>query len=72
MTIAKGDFLRLQRNGKLIEPDEEAYHEFVVLGGIRPENGIRQQVSDFMITNTDIDAEGKHFTYYDIRIRVIR
>ena len=69
MSLAKGDHLRIQRDGKLVEPEAEAYHEFVVLGSL---NHIDHKLMNYVTALSDIDAEGKPFSYYDVRIRVIR
>lgn len=66
MSLAKGDHLRIQRNGKLVEPEAEAYHEFEVLGSL--DNG---EVSPYIALHWTTDAEDV-YAYYDIRIRVIK
>lgn len=71
MTLAAGDHLRIQRNDKLIEPEEEAYHEFVVLGSIR-HLSYGDELLNYIQHLSDVDKEGNHYTYHDIRIRVVK
>ena len=69
MSLAKGDHLRIQRNGRLIEPEEEAYHEFEVLGSI--EVG---EITDGVSPKSKYDfTEGKiAYSYYDVRIKIVK
>jgi hypothetical protein len=66
MTLAVGDHLRIQREGVLVEPEDEAYHEYAVVGGMRHGDLINSK--DFI----DDEDEGEKAVYVDVSLRVIK
>ena len=68
MTLAIGDHLRIQREGKLVEADNEAYHEYVVVAGL----GRLGETINYVSYSTEIDSEGKQAAYVMVRLRVVK
>ena len=67
MSLAKGDHLRIQRDGKLVEPESEGYHEFEAEGTLK-EGLVLSYVTSAPAGVDDPDQR----PYYDVRIRVVR
>ena len=67
MSLAKGDHLRIQRNGKLVEPESEAYHEFEAEGSL-VSSVVQPYVSSTYAKADDPDQR----PYYDVRIRIVK
>ena len=69
MSLTKGDHLRIQRSGKLVEPEAEVYHECEVLGSIDPKT---HALLGYVAIKTADDTDGNLFYYHDVRIRIVK
>lgn len=67
MSLARGDHLRIQRNGRLIDPGQEAYHEFETEGSI-----VGGEVLSYTSSKHAKADDSDQRDYYDVRIRVVR
>ena len=67
MSLAKGDHLRIQRNGKLVDPAAEGYHEFEAEGSI-----VGGEVQPYVSSTYAKDDDPDKRPYYDVRIRIVK
>ena len=66
MSLCKGDHLVIKRNGVLVDPKIECYHEFEVMGSVV--NGeVQPYISGQSASNSKHPAKWSH----DIRIEVV-
>ena len=72
MSLRVGDHLRIQRDGVLVDPNQEAYHEFEVLGSLGPDDDDGNRVVQPYVATTRVPGPDETITVYDVRIRVVR
>jgi len=67
MSLSVGDHLVIKRNGKIIDPESEAYHEFEVMG--TDEDG---ELKPYVASTADSESPYQYKSCYkSIRLRVV-
>lgn len=68
MSLSIGDHLVIKRDGKLVDPESEAYHEFEVMGTDED-----CEVKPYVASSSDLDSPYQYKAAYKaIRLRVVK
>lgn len=68
MSLAHDDHLVIKRNGKILGPEDEAYHEYVVTTAFPSYRGLKTGTADA----DEIHPDGGEPVYLDITMQVVR